>query len=353
MSTAQDHDSTADREDHEREVRARLLMLRAEQSVIAAFRVFAYELGWSLRGPVGGVNEPVKMACSKGHTAEAKPISVLAGGFTVDSHLGPLPRTDLEACFTCTRDRKRAEGVAAFPKYAADFDLWVLSDEKTEYGEPLKMVRCLSGHVFTLPALDPRINWKPSPNREFYNFKGQDPHEHPCPTCKRIRDSPKLAAFKANAASQGAMLLEPLAGRVTQRVTICCVVGHLSQIGINQGYDAEVMCRVCRTGRTAPPHDVFYVVSGTDTVTGIPTVKLGISSGAGYKRLEQHATAGLSQRHLLRTGLPAGVARTLEAALLAHLSKGGWKRTRGDEYFPVEALPVIVAFAEEWLDAAP
>ncbi|HEY9366998.1 hypothetical protein [Streptomyces sp.] len=337
--------------DHEGEVRARLLMLRAEQAVIAAFRVRAYELDWSLRGTVGGVNEPVKMACSKGHTADAKPISVLTGGFTLDSHVGPLPRTELEACFTCTRDRKGAEGIAAFPKYAADFDLWVLGDEKTEYGRPAKTVRCLSGHVFKLPALDPRIDWKPSPVHEFYDFKEQDPHEHPCPTCKRIRNTPKLAAFKANAVSQGVMLLEPLAGRVSQRVTICCIVGHLSQIGINQGCGAEVMCRVCRTGHAAPPHDVFYVVSGTDTVTGVPTVKLGISSGVGHKRLEQHASVGLSQRHLVRTGLSQGVARALEAALLTHLNEGGWKRTRGDEYFPADALPLIMAFAQNWLDA--
>lgn len=352
MSTAHDDEPIAGREDHEREVRSRLLLLRAEQSVIAAFRVRAYELDWSLRGPVGGVNEPVKMACSKGHTADAKPISVLAGGFTLDSSVGPLSQTELKACFTCTRSRKEAEGIAAFPKYAADFDLRVVGDEKTQYGNPAKTVRCLSGHVFTLRALDPRIDWKPLPNREFFDFKEQDPHEHPCPTCKKIRDTPKLAAFKATAASQGVMILEPLAGRVSQRVAICCVVGHLSQIGINQGYDAEVMCRVCRTGRAAPPHDVFYVVSGTDTVTGMPTVKLGISSGTGYKRLEQHAAVGLSQRHLVRTGLLKGVARTLEAALLTHLTEGGWKRTRGEEYFSGEALSAIVSFARDWLDAA-
>lgn len=343
--------STAHDGDHEHEVRARLLMLRAEQSVVAAFRVRAYELGWSLRGPVGGVNEPVKMACGEGHTAEAKPISVLVGGFTLDSHVGPLPRNELESCFTCMRARKEVEGIAAFPQYAADFDLRVLSDEKTQYGRPAKVVRCLSGHVFTLPALDPRIDWQPSPNHEFLNFKERDPHEHPCPTCKKIRETPKLAAFKANAAAQGAMILEPLVGRVTQRVAICCIVGHLSQIGINQGYNAEAMCRVCRTGRSAPPHDVFYIVSGTDTVTGMPTVKLGISSGAGHKRLEQHSTVGLSQRHLVRTGLSHGVARTLESALLAHLAEEGWKRTRGDEYFPAEALPAVVAFAENWLGA--
>lgn len=352
MSTAHDGEPIAGREDHEREVRSRLLTLRAKQSVIAAFRVRAYELDWSLRGPVGGVNEPVKMACSKGHTADAAPISVLAGGFTLDSPMGPLPRSKLETCFTCDRERKDAEGIAAFPKYASDFDLWVLGDEKTEYGRPAKTVRCLSGHVFTVPARDPRIGWKPSPSRMVYDFKEQDPNEHPCPTCKKIRTTPKLAAFKANAASQGAMILEPLAGRISQRVAICCIVGHMSQIGVKQGYDAKVMCRVCRTGHAAPPHDVFYVVSGTDTVTGVPTAKLGISSGAGHKRLEQHASVGLTRRHLVRTGLSKGVARALEVALLAHLSEGGWKRTRGDEYFPADALPDIVAFAEEWLDAA-
>ncbi|CAM5265532.1 hypothetical protein SBADM41S_08325 [Streptomyces badius] len=326
-------------------------MLRAEQSVIAAFRVRVYELGWSLRGPVGGVNDPVKMACGEGHTANAKPISVLAGGFILDSQVGPLPQAELEACFTCRRKREEAEGIAAFPKYASDFDLWVLGDEKTQYGGPAKTVRCLAGHVFTVPAVDPRLHWKPSPHRDLLDLKEQNPHEHPCSTCKLIRDVPKIASFKANADAQGTMILEPLTGRVSQRVAICCIVGHLSQIGINQGHDAEVMCRPCRTGRTAPPHDVFYVVSGTDAVTGVPTVKLGISSGAGHKRLEQHATVGLSQRHLVRTGLPHGVARTLEAVLLTHLAKEGWKRTRGDEYFPAEALPTVVAFAENWLGA--
>ncbi|MFJ3283657.1 hypothetical protein ACIPMW_00075 [Streptomyces sp. NPDC086669] len=351
MSTTHD-EPMHDRVDHERELRARLLVQRAEQSVIAAFRVRVYELGWSLRGTVGGVKEPVKMACGKGHTAEAAPISVLAGGFNVDSQFGPLPQSELAGCFSCTRDRERAEELAAFPKYAADFDLWVLGDEKTQYGAPAKSVRCLSGHVFTLAARDPRIGWKPSADGRFVNPKESDPHEHPCPRCRKIRETPKLSAFKVNAAKQGVMILEPLTGAVAQRVSICCVVGHLSQIVINQGYTAEVMCRVCRTGRSAPPHDVFYVVSGTDSVTGVPTVKLGISSGTGHKRLEQHASVGLSQRHLVRTGLPKGVARALETALLTHLTKEGWKRTRGEEYFSLDALPAIVSFAGDWLDEA-
>ncbi|WP_431040082.1 hypothetical protein [Streptomyces sp. P9-1] len=349
MSATHD-EPIAGREDHEGEVRTRRLMQRAEQSVIAAFRVRAYELGWSLRGAMGGVNEPVKMACSKGHTAEAAPISVLTGGFNEDSPFGPRPRSELDSCWTCTRDRERAEGLAAFPKYAADFDLWVLGDEKTQYGGPAKSVRCLSGHVFTVPAEDPRVGWKPSPHQRLYGTKESDPHEHPCPTCKKIRSTPKLAAFKDNAKNQGVLLLEPLAGRVSQRVVICCVAGHLSQIGVNQGYDAKIMCRDCRTARSAPPHDVFYIVSGTDSVTGVPTVKLGISSGTGYKRLEQHATVGLSRRHLVRTGLPKGVARALEAALLTHLTEKGWRRTRGEEYFPLDALSAIVPFAEKWLE---
>lgn len=349
MSTTHD-EPIAGREDHEGELRTRLLMQRAEQSVITAFRVRIYELGWSLRGSVGGVNEPVKVACSRGHTAEAAPISVLAGGFNEDSPFGPMPRPELASCFTCTRDRERAEELAAFPQYSADFDLWVLGDEKTQYGAPAKSVRCLSGHVFTLPARDPRVSRKSSPNQRVFNSTEPDPHAHPCPRCKKIRETPKLSAFKANAADQGVMILEPLTGAVTQRVAICCVIGHLCQIGINQGYNADIMCRVCRTARSAPPHDVFYIVSGTDSLTGVPTVKLGISSGAGYKRLEQHATVGLSRRHLVRTGLPKGVARALEAALLTHLTEKGWRRTRGEEYFPLDALPAIVPFAENWLE---
>ncbi|MFF4116167.1 hypothetical protein [Streptomyces sp. NPDC001714] len=100
--------------------------------------------------------------------------------------------------------------------------------------------------------------------------------------------------------------------------------------------------RSARTGRAAKPQDVFYVVTGTDRVTGKSGVKFGISNGDGEVRLSRHARDGYNTRHRLFTGLPKGVAREAENGMLARLECAGHKPLHGREYYPQAALGLIL-----------
>ncbi|MDG9700918.1 hypothetical protein [Streptomyces sp. DH37] len=105
--------------------------------------------------------------------------------------------------------------------------------------------------------------------------------------------------------------------------------------------------RKARTGQAAKagavkPKDVFYVVTGTDRVTGKPGVKFGISNGDGEVRLSRHARDGYNTRHRLFTGLPEGAAREAENGMLARLKGAGHKPLHGREYYPQAALGLIL-----------
>jgi hypothetical protein len=94
--------------------------------------------------------------------------------------------------------------------------------------------------------------------------------------------------------------------------------------------------------RAAKPKDVFYVVTGTDRVTGKPGVKFGISNGDGEIRLSRHARDGYNTRHRLFTGLPEGTAREAEKGMLARLKNAGHRPLHGREYYPQAALGLIL-----------
>ncbi|MFE6200953.1 hypothetical protein [Streptomyces sp. NPDC057838] len=105
--------------------------------------------------------------------------------------------------------------------------------------------------------------------------------------------------------------------------------------------------RKARTGQAAQAgavkrKDVFYVVTGTDRVTGKPGVKFGISNGDGEVRLSRHARDGYNTRHRLFTGLPEGVAREAENGMLARLKGAGHRPLHGREYYPQAALGLIL-----------
>ncbi|MGW7019973.1 hypothetical protein ACWGGS_11555 [Streptomyces decoyicus] len=94
--------------------------------------------------------------------------------------------------------------------------------------------------------------------------------------------------------------------------------------------------------RVAKPKDVFYVVTGTDRVTGKPGVKFGISNGDGEIRLSRHARDGYNTRHRLFAGLPEGIAREAERGMLARLKSAGHRPLHGREYYPQAALGLIL-----------
>jgi hypothetical protein len=94
--------------------------------------------------------------------------------------------------------------------------------------------------------------------------------------------------------------------------------------------------------RNIKPKDVFYVVTGTDRVTGKPGVKFGISNGDGESRLSRHARDGYNTRHRLFTGLPEGIAREAEKGMLVRLKSAGHRPLHGREYYPQAALGLIL-----------
>ncbi|MFI1258688.1 hypothetical protein ACH4U6_33595 [Streptomyces netropsis] len=104
---------------------------------------------------------------------------------------------------------------------------------------------------------------------------------------------------------------------------------------------AERKARVAQA-RAAKPKDVFYVVTGTDRVTGKPGVKFGISNGDGEIRLSRHARDGYNTRHRLFTGLPEGIAREAEKGMLARLKSASHRPLHGREYYPQAALGLIL-----------
>ncbi|MDI3344349.1 hypothetical protein QKW45_11495 [Streptomyces sp. AJ-1] len=107
---------------------------------------------------------------------------------------------------------------------------------------------------------------------------------------------------------------------------------------------AERKARAGQAAKTGAvkPKDVFYVVTGTDRVTGKPGVKFGISNGDGEVRLSRHARDGYNTRHRLFTGLPEGVAREAENGMLARLKGAGHRPLHGREYYPQAALGLIL-----------
>jgi len=164
-----------------------------------------------------------------------------------------------------------------------------------------------------------------------------------CGACNRLA---KFQEFSEKAKDLGITVLESqwiAASRLHQAV---CFAGHEFGLVPNKMKRGCPACPRGLYGRTVPPHDVYYVVSGLDATTGKDTVKPGISSGGGYNRLRQHAEDGLAVQHLRIPGLPVGMARALERYVLDGLDGEGWLSTRGVEYFPdqpgLALRPVVV-----------
>ncbi|SHN35765.1 hypothetical protein [Actinacidiphila paucisporea] len=105
--------------------------------------------------------------------------------------------------------------------------------------------------------------------------------------------------------------------------------------------ERKAAVRAARVG-DARQKDVFYVVTGTDRVTGKPGVKFGITNGDGEIRLSRHARDGYNTRHRLFTGLPEGVAREAEKGMLARLKEAGHRPLHGREYYPQTAFGLIL-----------
>ncbi|MEU5116638.1 hypothetical protein AB0G64_34695 [Streptomyces longwoodensis] len=166
-----------------------------------------------------------------------------------------------------------------------------------------------------------------------------------CSACKRLA---RFQEFSDRAKDLGITVLESQWIGVSRPHQAVCFAGHEVGLVPNKIKRGCPACPRGMYGGSVPPHDVYYVVSGLDGITGEETVKPGISSGGGYNRLRQHAEDGLSVQHLRIAGLPRGMARLLERYVLDGLDREGWLSTRGLEYFPAAALQDVLDFACEW-----
>ena len=89
--------------------------------------------------------------------------------------------------------------------------------------------------------------------------------------------------------------------------------------------------------------DAFYVV------TGQCSLKFGVTSGDARPRLRSHRRDGYVTVKRLFTEMPDGVARTLETTLIKDLAANGYKPVLRREYFPVEALGLVLSIVDEAL----
>ncbi|MFE2297901.1 hypothetical protein ACFXAW_06865 [Streptomyces sp. NPDC059445] len=222
---------------------------------------------------------------------------------------------------------------AAFAKGFAKAEAVIRETRSTvvkEYRNALD-IRCRRGHPHTF-RVDGRME-REAIRPDF------------CGACRKLA---KFREFSERAKDLGITVLESqwiAASRAHQAV---CFAGHDFGLVPNKVKRGCPQCPRGMYGGSAPPHDVYYVVSGLDTTTGNETVKPGISSASGYNRLRQHAEDGLTTQHLRIQGMPLGMARALERFVLDGLDSEGWLTTRGVEYFPVAALRDVMDLAGEW-----
>jgi len=229
-------------------------------------------------------------------------------------------------CPDCREAAAFAEGFAK----AAAVILETRSTVVKEYRNAVD-VRCLRGHphTFYVDSWDGRQAIRP-------DF---------CGACSRLA---KFGEFSERAKDLGITVLESQWIAASRPHQAICFAGHEFGLVPSKMKRGCPECPRGMYGGAVPPHDVYYIVSGLDTTTGKETVKPGISSGSGYRRLRQHAEDGLTVQHLKITALAAGMARTLERFVLGGLDSEGWLSTRGVEYFPMEALQDVMDLVGEW-----
>lgn len=160
----------------------------------------------------------------------------------------------------------------------------------------------------------------------------------PCQTCAGVSPTESYRKFQDRLAELGATLLEDgWIGRHTPH-RVRCSEGHECTPTPGNVLNGGGLCRDC-----AWKWDAFYVVASEDVV------KFGVTTGDPRPRLNVHASAGLTERVLVATDLPEGVALELEGEMKRLLSLAGVRPVHGHEYFPAAARNMVVATAEGWL----
>lgn len=271
----------------------------------AAFRARIQELGATILEPKWlGADRPHRVLCAAGHAGTPRPSDVKQGGI----------------CKTCAGTDSRA-AEAAFRARVEVLGGTILEPAWLGAIKPHR-IRCAAGH---------EVRRRPNSIQQGGGL---------CRTC--AGNDPKVAEaeFRARVAELGGVVLEPAWLGVKTPHRIRCGLGHVSTPRPTAVQQGGGICRHC----IGMVWDAFYIV--LDEVG--ESVKFGITSGDARIRFARHARDGYGTTVRLMTGLPPGVARALEKAVLAALKLAGVEPIRGREYFPAVALPVILDIVESY-----
>lgn len=274
----------------------------------AAFRRRVTELGGILLEPAWlGSRHPHRVRCAGGHDLAVRPRYVRQAPIV-------CPPCRQESRTAPPRPRRADVAWSAFRARVAELGGTVIEAAWLGSKAPHR-VRCAAGHESS-----------PTPETAMKTGKGI------CRTCAGQDSAEAWQAFRRRVAELGGAVIEPawLGNATPHRVR--CPEGHAAAPLPNNVLRGKGLCRRC-VGAT---WDAFYVVTGPETV------KFGITSGDPRPRLATHRTDGLPSVVRLFTDLPDDVAPILERVCLSALADAGVAPVRGREYFPVDALALVL-----------
>lgn len=244
-----------------------------------------------------GVNQPHRVRCPEGHEAAPRPNHVREGVGICRACSGRDPVT----AWRLFRTRVEAQGGTVL-------------EESWKGSQAPHRVRCSEGHEAA-----------PRPS----NVAGGG---GVCAACSGRSAEYARKSFLESVAASGGVVLEGAWKGVNEPHRVRCVEGHEVTPTPGNVHRGQGVCRVCANR----VYDVFYVVAGNSLV------KFGISSGDPKARLADHKRAGLDRQLFLRTGLPQGMALSLEGAMIHALNRAGHTPVQGREYFPDSCTDFIV-----------
>ena len=164
-----------------------------------------------------------------------------------------------------------------------------------------------------------------------------------CITCAGQDPAVAQAAFTASLAEAGAELLDT--GRRPAGVPrhVRCAQGHDCWPSPNSIQSGKGICFTCSWA----DQDVFYVVTGPLALG----LKFGVTSGDPRQRLGDHRRDGYTEVARLFTKLPRMAAGELEQQVLRlALREAGFRPVRGQEYFGIGALSLVLRLVDKFAD---
>jgi hypothetical protein len=273
----------------------------------AAYRARVKELGGTpLFERWRGNKAPHEILCPQGHKIAPRPNDVMNGSGLCKTCAGQDPA----ACEA--RWLARLAELGATPMY----DRWAGRQNK-------HAVTCAAGHLVY-----------PRPDSIFLGHGV-------CVICAGLDPATAEANFRERLAELGATPLYDTYLGSGRGHHIRCAAGHDAYPTPTKVQQGGGVCAAC--SHELPT--VFYVLENPDD----RIAKFGISSIEGRRRLSDHRRFGYDVVHRIVTGLPEGVARETEKAVMAALALAGETPVRGLEYFDISCLALILDVADSWL----